>query len=235
MPLRNPRTVAALVATLLVANAVWNLLLNTLLVRSGLAAAVRVTYDVALPLSGPQAVAGLALSTVATIALFTALARTFSSDAFGGAAPSLDTALVYGRALVVAVGGTVAVALGLVALVVPGLVVALHLPLVFVSVAVDGDSVGQAVDGVWERMRGHRARVTAVGLAVVAIPLALAVIATLTTLLTPVAELAVGVVITTLAATVGLAVFTAIAESLGGTSAGSSRTGRLASGTSRQL
>ncbi|MFB6102465.1 MAG: hypothetical protein ABEJ73_07850 [Haloplanus sp.] len=230
--------VLALVAALVVVDAAWNLLLNTLLARSGLATTMQVAYDVTIPLSGVEAAVGLAVATVAGAAVLAALVRAFApeTDALGGGETLVETLLAYGRAVVVAVGGVVAAAVGLAVFVVPGLVVLVHLPLVFVAVAAEGDSIGRATDRTWSRMRGSRARVAAVGLAVVAIPLAVAVIATLTALLPPTAELAVGVVVTAAAAAAGIAAFTAIATSLDEASTGSSRTDRVnTTASSRQL
>jgi len=229
--------VAALAVALLATIATWNALLNTALARSGLASALQLTYDLTLPLSAVQAAVGLAIATLAVAVIVAALARTFApdTDALGGSETLAQTALAYARAVVVAVGGALAAAVGLAVLVVPGLLVLVHLPLVFVAVAVDGAPIGQAVDRTWTQARGSRARVAAVGLAVVAIPLALAVIATLTALLPPTVELALGVAVTTLAAVAGIAAFTTIAGSINGTNADRSRTDRVAPTTSRQL
>ncbi|WP_251341615.1 hypothetical protein [Haloplanus halophilus] len=218
-----------LVVALLVVDAAWNLSLNTLLDRSGMAETIGVTFDVVLPLTVLGAVGGLAVSTVAGVAVLAALVRVFApdTDALGGGQSPAETLLTYARAVVVALVGLVAAGVGLAALVVPGLVVLVHLPLVFVAVAGDGEPIGRAVERTWTRARGNRARVAAVGLAVVAVPLAVTVVATLTALLPPLVELAVGVVVTGVAAAAGVAAFTAIADSIDGQSAGSSRTDRV--------
>ena len=227
----------ALVAALLAVTATWNVLLNTLLDRSGAATSLQTAYDLVLPLTVLGAVGGLSLATVAVVLVLAALARTFAPDvgALGGSETVGQTALAYARALVVAVVGTLAAGVGLAVFVVPGLVVLVHLPLVFVAVATDRVSVSEAVTRTWTRARGSRARIATVCLAVVAIPLALAVIATLTALLPPVVELALGVLATTAAAAAGIAAFTTLADSLGGGDAGTGRTDRVAPGTSRQL
>jgi len=225
----------ALALALFAAIAAWNASLNTLLDRSGFAASLRIVYEPTLPLTPLGAVGGLAVTTLAVVVILAALARTFAPGADALGASETGPALAYARAVVVAVGGVVAAAVGLALLVVPGLLVLLHLPLVFVAVAVDGDPIGRAVGRTWSQIRGARARTAAVGLAVVAVPLALAVIATLTDLLPPAAELALGVAATTAAATAGIAAFTAIADSIRGTDAGSTRTERVAPTTSRQL
>jgi hypothetical protein len=227
----------ALVVTLFAAIAAWNTSLNTVLVRTGLAEAMRVAYDPTLPLSTTGAAFGLVTSTLALIVTLVALARTFApeTDALGGSETVPETALIYARAVAVAIGGTLAAVVGLGLLVVPGLLVLVHLPLVFVAVTADGEPLGRAVARTWTRARGSRARAAAVGLAVVAVPLALAVIATLTALLPPVVELALGVAVTTIAAAAGLAAFVAIADSINGTDTGSTRTDRVAPTTSRQL
>jgi hypothetical protein len=228
---------AALVSASLVVVAAWNALLNTLLARSGLAATLGVAYDPTMPLSATAAAAGFAAATVAVVAVLAALARTVApdGDALGASETVGETALVYARAVVVAVGGVVAALVGLAVLVVPGLVVLLHLPLVFVAVVVEGDPLGRAIDRAWYRARGARARVVAVVLAVVAVPLSLAVIATLTALLSPVVELALGALVTAVAATAGVAAFVALWESLDGSPGGTSRADRVPPGTSRQL
>jgi hypothetical protein len=228
---------AALVVTLFVAITAWNATLNTLLARSGLASVVQVAYEPTLPLTALGAAGGLAVATVAVVAVLAALARTVGPDvdALGGNETVGETALAYARAVVVAVGGVVAAAVGLALLVVPGLVVLVHLPLVFVAVAADGDPIGRAVGRTWTRASGSRARIAAVALAVVAVPLALAVIATLTALLPPTVELALGVLVTSVAAAAGVVAFVALAESLDGSSGGAARTDRVAPGTSRQL
>ncbi|GAB6860488.1 hypothetical protein ACFR97_08875 [Haloplanus litoreus] len=220
---------AVLVVALLAVDAAWNVLFNTLLVRSGLAARMQVVYDLTLPLTTLGAVGGLVAAGVAGVAVLAAMARVFApdTDALGGGETPVETVFAYGRAIVVAVVGVVAAGIGLAALVVPGLVVLVHLPLVFVAVATDGESIATAVDRTWTRARGNRARIAAIALAVVAVPLALVVVATLTALLSPAVELAVGVVVTAAAATAGVAAFTGIADSLDDTSTGSSRTDRV--------
>jgi len=228
---------AALVVTLFVAIAAWNAALNTLLARSGLASAMQVAYEPTLPLTALGAVGGLTAATVAVVATLAALARTFAPDidALGASETIGETALAYARAVVVVVGGVVAAGIGLGLLVVPGLLVLVHLPLVFVAVATDGEPIGRAVEGTWTRARGSRARVAAVGLAVVAIPLSLAVIATLTALLPPLVELALGVLVTAVACAAGIAAFVALADSMNGSDGGASRTDRVAPTSSRQL
>lgn len=229
--------VAALVVTLFVVVAAWNALLNTVLTRSGLAATLQVAYDLTVPLSAAGAGVGLLVATVAVAVVLAALARTFApdADALGGGETVGQTTLAYGRATVVAVGGVVVAAVGLGLLVVPGLVVLVHLPLAFVAVAADGVPIGRAVGRTWTRARGARARLVAVVLAVAAVPLALAVIATLTALLPPVVELALGVLVTVAAAAAGVAAFVALDDSLGDSSGGTARTDRVAPSTSRQL
>jgi hypothetical protein len=228
---------AALVGTLFVAIAAWNATLNTLLVRSGLASTMHVAYEPTLPLTALGAVGGLTVATLAVVATLAALARTFAPDvdALGASETIGETARAYARAVVVAVGGAVAVAVGLGLLVLPGLLVLVHLPLVFVAVATDGVPIGRAVERTWTRTRGFRARVAAVGLAVAAVPLSLAVIASLTSLLPPLVELALGVLVTAVACAAGVAAFVALADSIGGSGNGSSRTDRVAPTTSRQL
>jgi hypothetical protein len=228
---------AALVVTLFVAIAAWNATLNTLLARSGLASAMAVAYEPTLPLTTLGAVGGLTAATVVVAVTLAALARTFApeSDALGTSETIGRTALAYTRAVVVAVAGAVAAAVGLALLVVPGLVVLVHLPLVFVAVAADGEPIGRAVERSWTRARGSRGRVAAVGLAVVAVPLSLAVIATLTALLPPLVELALGVLVTAVACAAGVAAFVALADSMDGANGGPSRTDRVSPTTSRQL
>jgi hypothetical protein len=219
----------ALVTVLFAVVAAWNLSLNTLLARSGAAASMQVTYDATLPLTTLGAIGGLVTSSVAGIAVLAALVRVFApeADALGGGETPAETLLTYARAVAVGVGGVVAVGVGLAALVVPGLVVLVHLPLTFVAVAADGQPIGRAVERTWRRAAGNRARVAAVGLAVVAVPLALAVVAALTTLLPPLVELALGVLVTGTAATAGVAAFTDIATPLDGGASGRSRTDRV--------
>jgi hypothetical protein len=228
---------AALVLTLFGVVAAWNVLLNTLLVRSGVAATLQVAYDPTVPLSAVGSVAGFAFVTVAAVAVLAALARAFApdADALGVSETIGETVLAYARAVVVAVGGVVAAALGLALLVVPGLVALVHLPLVFVAVAAGGDPIGRAIERTWTRARGSRPRIAAVALAVAAVPLALAVIATLTALLSPMVELVLGVLVTAVAAAAGVAAFVTLADSLDGSSDETARTDRVAPSTSRQL
>jgi hypothetical protein len=224
----GPRA-AALVALLFVVDAAWNPSLNTLLARSGTASSMQVAYDATLPLTTLGAIGGVTLTSVAGVVVLAALVRVFApdTDALGGGETPAETLLAYARAVVVAFAGVVAAGIGLAALVVPGLVVLVHLPLVFVAVAADGQPIGAAIDRTWRRSGGHRARVAAVGLAVVAVPLAVAVVATLTTLLPPLFELALGVVVTGAAAAAGTVAFTSIATSLDETGRGTSRTDRV--------
>ena len=228
---------AALVVTLFVAIAAWNTTLNTLLARSGLASAMKIAYEPTLPLTTLGAVGGLTAATVTVAVTLAALARTFApeSNALGTSETVGRTALAYARAVVVAVGGAVAAAVGLALLVVPGLVVLVHLPLVFVAVAADGEPIGRAVERSWTRAGGSRGRIAAVGLAIVAVPLSLAVIATLTALLPPLVELALGVLVTAVACTAGVAAFVALADSMDDSNGGASRTDRVSPTTSRQL
>lgn len=229
--------VVALVVGLFVLNVAWNALLNTVVARSGLASTARLTYDLTLPLSAAGAAAGLAGVTVAGVCLLAALARSVApgSDALGAGETLGSRLLAYGRAVVVAVGGAVAAAVGLAAVVLPGLLVLVHLPLVFVAVTTDGDSVPRAVARSWSRARGARARIAAVGLAVAAVPLALAVIAVLTDLLPPLAELAVGVVVTTAAAAAGVVAFVSLTDSLDDLRADTAGTDSVTPTGSRQL
>jgi drug/metabolite transporter (DMT)-like permease len=108
-------------------------------------------------------------------------------------------------------------------------------PLVFVAVSTGGVPIGRAVDRAWIRARGHRARITAVALAVAAVPFALATAATLTALLPPTVELVVGSAVTTAALATGTAAFVAIAASIEGASTESATTDRVTPTTSRQL
>jgi hypothetical protein len=219
---------AAAVVALLAVDAVWNLSLNTLLVRSGVAETMNVGFDATLPLTTLGAVGGLALATVAGITVLAALVRTIATDtsALGSGETPVETLVTYLRAVAVTVVGLVAAGAGLAVLVVPGLVVLVHLPLVFVAVA-NGDPIGRAVDRTWTRVRGSRARVVAVGLAIVAVPLAFTVVTTLTAMLPSLVELAVGVVVTGVAAATGVVAFTRIADSLDDSSTGSARTDRV--------
>jgi hypothetical protein len=221
--------VAALVAVLFVVDVGWNLSLNTLLTRSGLAATAGLVYDATAPLTALGAMGGLLAGTVAGSVLLAALARALTpeSGALGGDEAPVETLLAYTRA--------VAVAFGLAALVVPGVILLVHLPLVFVAVSTGGVPIGRAVDRAWIRARGHRARITAVALAVAAVPFALATAATLTALLPPTVELVVGSAVTTAALATGTAAFVAIAASIEGASTESATTDRVTPTTSRQL
>jgi len=227
----------ALVVALGVVNVAWNALLNTLVARSGVAATVRLAYDATLPLSATGAAVGLGVATVAGAVLLAALARSVvpESDALGAGESVGETALAYGRAVVVAVAGTVLGTVGLAALLLPGLLLFLHLPLVFVAVATEGDSIGRAVARSWSQARGARARIAALGLAVAAVPLAVALIALFTDLLSPVAELAVGVAVATVAAAAGVVAFAALVDALDGLSTGASSTDSVTRTGSRQL
>lgn len=229
--------VAALVAALFVVDVGWNLSLNTLLTRSGLAATAGLVYDATAPLTALGAMGGLLAGTVAGSVLLAALARALTpeSGALGGDEAPVETLLAYTRAVAVVVVGAVAVAFGLAALVVPGVILLVHLPLVFVAVSTGGVPIGRAVDRAWIRARGHRARITAVALAVAAVPFALATAATLTALLPPTVELVVGSAVTTAALATGTAAFVAIAASIEGASTESATTDRVTPTTSRQL
>lgn len=229
--------VAALVVALFVGNVAWNVLLNTLVARSGVAATVRLAYDATLPLSATGAAVGLAAATVAVALLLAALARSVvpESDAIGAGETRWQATLAYGRAVVVAVVGAVLGTVGLAALLLPGLLVFLHLPLVFVAVATDGDSIVRAVDRTWSRARGARARIAAVALAVAAVPLAVVLIALFTDLLSPLVELALGVAVTTVAAAAGVVAFAALADSLDGLSTDRSGSDTIPPTGSRQL
>jgi hypothetical protein len=229
-----PRAIA-LMAALFIVNIAWNTLLNTLVARSGAAAAARLAYDATLPFSAMRAAVGLAVATVAAVVILTAFLRSVTAEAGARGGSLGEAALTYGRAVVVAVAGAVVAAVGLAVLLFPGLLVLVHLPLVFVAVATQGDSVSRAVGRTWPLARGAQARIAAVCLAVATVPLAVALIAIFTHLLSPVAELVLGAAVTTLAATAGVVAFAALTDSLVDLSAGTSGTGSAPRTGSRQL
>lgn len=233
----SPRVLALAVVLVAVVGA-WNVLLDSLLTATGVAAAAGVVYAVRLPVSAGVAAAGLAAATLLGTAALTALVRAFARDAdpLGGSGGLGEAALAYGRSLVVAVGGTLAVAVGLVLLVLPGLVVLVHLPFAFVAVAAEGRSVAEAVGVTWWRVEGNRPGVVALVAAVGALPVAVAVAGPFVVGASPTVDLVAGVLVTGLAGVVGAAAFTATAETLDADATADRATaGRGRSATSRQL
>jgi hypothetical protein len=183
---------AAFVALVALVNGALNSLLAAL--GSVLGPSTHLEYAVAVPLGGPSAalVAVLAAA-LAAMALAWFVRSVVGTDEDGlTPVPAARHLRRYGRGVAVASGGALAAVLGLALFVVPGLVVLVYLPFVFLAVVLDGETVRGAVESSHARIVNRPLpAVTATlvtGLAVVALCLGGAA----TALLPPTVEFVVG-------------------------------------------
>jgi len=194
--------------------AVVNGALNGVLagVRSVLPPALQSEFAVTVPLSplGAGLVSvGAGLLAVGALALFVrAVGETDSTER--GPPSVTETVRRFARATAVAVGGVLAFALGLALFVVPGLVVLVYLPFVFVAVVLDGRTVAGAIEASHDRIVSRPAPVaaTALGTALALVAVGLAGVAS--TVLPPAAEFVVGTVCSALVVLFGMYLLTGL-------------------------
>lgn len=173
--------------------AVLNSALNSVAAAVGpvLPASLQFEYAVAVPL-GPAGAVLLAVGS-GVLAVWSLALFVLSVDGAGPDSLSPSELLQrFGRATAAVVAGVLAAALGLVAFVVPGLVVLAHLPYAFVAVVLDGQTVAGAVRTSHDRIVARPGRAVATALGTVAVLLAVALGGALTSLLPPAAEFVVG-------------------------------------------
>jgi hypothetical protein len=169
-------------------------------------------YAVTLPLGE----VGAGLVSVASVALAAAALAWFVRSVGGtddsGLVPVPATRHLgrYGRAAVVAGGGTLAAVAGLVVFVLPGLVVLVYLPFVFVAVALDGEPVRGAVASSHERITSRPLTVTATALGMALATAGLCVGGAATSLLPPTVEFAVGTAATAVVVLAGTYLLTGL-------------------------
>jgi len=114
-----------------------------------------------------------------------------------------ETLLRLGRATAVVVIGVLATILGLALLVIPGLVVLVYLPYVFLAVVLDGRTVTGAIDASHTRISQRPAAVTATSLGTVVTLVGVGLLGVLTSVLPPTVEFVVGGVSSALVVLVG--------------------------------
>ena len=203
----------AVPALLVVASAyAFNLGLNTVLFR--LQALLPVAPQrpiVAVPLTAVGAGALLCLTVVAMTYGLLLFVRGVS-DAGGhtsGTVPAVGAGQL-ARATGVVVGGGVAAAVGLALLVVPGLVVLAHLPLVLVAIALEDRSIVDALETAHARVRSAPRPVAVATLLVAGALAAVAAVGVYTSLVPPAIEVGVGATATALVVLAGAYAFTSL-------------------------
>lgn len=192
------RRALALTGAFVVVYAVWTASLNTVVLRLRATDGLGLAYGVSLPISGPQATAVLAASTVVGAALLTLLVRSVADDAevLGGGGGVAETLLAVVRGVAVVVLGVVATFVGFGFLLFPGVVVLVHLPLAFVAVAADDASLARGVARAWTRADGHRFQLGLLVLGFTALAGGVGVAGATTALVPAAVEFALGVLLT---------------------------------------
>jgi hypothetical protein len=165
----GPRSPALAAVAFVASVALLNGALNSLLAGlwSALAPSARLEYAVTVPVgtlgAGLLSVAAAVLA-AATLAVFV---RSVGETADSGLKPTPPGAGLrrLARAAVVGCGGAAVAAVGLALFVVPGVVVLVYLPFVFVAVALDGETVAGAIETSHDRVasRPLPAAATALG------------------------------------------------------------------------
>lgn len=181
--------------------------------RATLPASFRFEYAVSLPLTTLGAVTllvvafGLAVGSLAAFVVFLG-----GTDESKPNRPDADSRTVRRllRAGVVLLGGTVAVLLGSLLLLVPGIVCLVYLPLVFVDVVRTGHTIPEAIRASRARIRERPLPVVATAVVAAACLVGVGALGAFTAFLTPTAEFAVGVLVSTLAVLGGVAMATGL-------------------------
>jgi hypothetical protein len=178
--------------------------------ESTLPASLQFDYAVTVPLGVPGAgvlAVGAGLVAVSSLALFVRSVGN-GSDSGLKPVPVTETLVRCGRATGVVVLGTLATTLGLALLVVPGVVVLVYLPFVFLAVVLDGQTVGSAVTASHTRVSARPGAVVATSLATVLALLGVGLLGVLSTLLPPAVEFVVGGVCSALVVLAGMSLLT---------------------------
>lgn len=187
--------------------ALLNSALNGVLagMRSALPPQLQFDYAVTVPLSPLGAgavVVGTGILTVCSLALFV---RSVGSDTSGEMHPVsvTETVMRLVRATAVLVVGMLAMLVGVALLVVPGLVVLVYLPFVFLAVVLDGQTVGGAVRESHARISARPGPVAATALATAFALVGLGYVGLLSSVLPPTAEFVGGGIASALIVLVG--------------------------------
>lgn len=179
-------------------------------VRSVLPPALQFEFAVTVPLDPPGAAlvsVGAGLLAVQALALFV---RTIGQTDGNGHSPAATGEAVrrFARAAAVAVAGALALALGLALFVVPGLVVLVYLPFVFVAVVLDGRTVAGAIEVSHDRIVSRPAPVAATALGTALALVAVGLAGVVSTVLPPAVEFVAGGVASALLALLGVYLLT---------------------------
>lgn len=176
--------------------ALLNAALNTLLAGMGsaLPESLQFDYAVTVPLAPPGA-GVLAVSagfvTVCSLALFVRAVGN-GSDSKLNPVPVTETLQRFARATGVVVVGTLGTVLGLALLVVPGLVVLVYLPFVFLAVVLEGGTVAGAIQSSHARISARPGPTAAASLGTVLTLVGIGLAGILSTVLPPAVEFVVG-------------------------------------------
>ena len=208
---RHPAVLGLLFVALV---AVLNVALNGVLggLQSALPSPLQFEYVVTAPLTPLGASALFVAAGVLTVCALGAFVRSVGGTGSAELEPTsfAETVRRFARATVVAFVGTLAAAFGLLLFVLPGLVVLVYLPFVFVAVVLDGRSVGGAVEVSHTRVSARPGLVAATALATVSGLLGLGLGGVFTSALPPVTEFAVGGTGSALVALAGAYLLTAL-------------------------
>lgn len=169
-------------------------------------------YAITVPLGPPGAgllSLGTGLLAIVSLALFVrSVGGTENTDRNRGTVRG--TGELYGRALAVGIGGSLAFAIGLALLVVPGLVVLTYLPFVFVGVVLDGRTISGALKASHARIASSPGAVVARTVGTALILVGIGVGGVVTSILPPAVEFAVGGVGTAVVALAGTYLLTGL-------------------------
>lgn len=165
-------------------------------IRSAVPSSLQFEYAVTVPLTPLGAgvlFVGAGILTVCSLALFV---RSIAGDSGFQLSPvsSNETLRRFSRATGVVIAGMLAMALGLALFVIPGLVVLVYLPFVFVAVVLDGQTVAGAVKASHTRIVARPVAVAVTALATALGLLGIGLIGVLSSVLPPTAEFVVGAV-----------------------------------------
>lgn len=176
--------------------ALLNVALNSLFagVQSAIPPSLHFEYAVTVPLSPIGAgllFIGAAILAVCSLALFV---RSIAGTGNSKRTPvsSNETLRRFGRATAVVIAGIPVMALGFALFVVPGLVVLVYLPFVFVAVVLDGRTVARAVKASHTRVSARPVAVAVTTLSTALGLVGIGLIGLLSSVLQPTAEFVVG-------------------------------------------
>lgn len=198
--------------------ALLNVALNSLFagVQSAIPPSLHFEYAVTVPLtpigSGLLFI-GAGILTVFSLALFV---RSIAGDdgTKRSPVPSTETLQRFGRATGVVIAGIPVMALGFALFVVPGLVVLVYLPFVFVAVVLDGRTVARAVKASHARISARPVAVAVTTLSTALGLIGIGLIGVLSSVLPPIAEFVVGGASSALVVLTGTSLLTGLYQRL---------------------